>query len=387
MIYSDLILNERNWDNLLTAFRTGRLHHALLFHGPSGTGKSAHAIELAATLNCKDSTSSNPCGLCPSCKKVRSFQHGNVRLVLPFPRKTNLDKNSPSIKALTDADLTSLQEQMKTMGMKPYFKIALNNANTILINSIRDLKNELYLSPPDAGGRIVLILDAEYLCIPNATSANALLKILEEPPEKTYFILVTSRSDLMLETILSRCQKIYFPALPEDAIESFLVDEGESPLDAHLIARLSEGNMHLARNFQGMVPQLYENVKTILNAVFTKQPDLWIKFHKEVSRLKQSGRIEMDYFFRTGIFAFRDLLFLAETGNTENVVFVDNLQKYQSVLEKFPQSNWAECIQLMEDALSFIRANGYLPLVINAMLMDMGKVLKGDEVKRFSLQY
>ncbi|MFQ6610630.1 MAG: hypothetical protein ACE5D7_07515 [Fidelibacterota bacterium] len=298
MIYSDLILNERNWGNLRSAIKNHRLHHALLFHGPSGVGKSAHAVELAAILNCLQPTTEGACGLCSSCIKVRTFQHENVKLILPFPRKTGLDKNSPSIKALSDVDLASLNEQMLEMGKNPYFKIVLENANTILINSIRDLKNELYLSVPGGGSRIVLIMDAELLCLPDPASANALLKILEEPPEKTYFILISSRADLLLETILSRCQKVFFPALSEKDIESYLTEEGESRSNAHLIANVSEGNMHLAQSFKGSVPQLYENAKTILNAVFTKQPDRWKKFHKEVNRMKKNSRV----FFSNGDF-------------------------------------------------------------------------------------
>ena len=386
MIYSGLILNHRIWQNLLTAMRTRRLHHAMLFHGPAGTGKAAHAIELAAALNCTLLTDTGPCGKCIDCKKVRSFQHGNIKIVLPYPRKAGIDRNTPAIKALSDPDVASLCEQMETMGKDPYFKIELNNANTILINSIRDLKNELYLSGPDSGSRIVLILNAEYLCLPDHTSANALLKILEEPPDRTYFFLVTPRSDLLAETVISRCQRIYFPAIPEMEVESFLTSRGESAAHAHLIARLSEGNMHLTRNFQGMVHQLYENVKTTLNAVFTQNPDLWIKLHKEVNRLKLSSRVELDYFFRAGIFGFRDLLMLTETSDIENLVFADNYEKYRNVLEKFPYAKWTECIQIMDDALSYIRANGYLPLVINAMLMEMQPVLRGENINRFSLQ-
>ena len=80
MISPDLLINNKNWKRLSRSWNSGTLPHALLFHGPEGTGKEGHALELAALLNCSDISNDNPCGNCPSCKKTKSFQHGNVKI-------------------------------------------------------------------------------------------------------------------------------------------------------------------------------------------------------------------------------------------------------------------------------------------------------------------
>jgi DNA polymerase III subunit delta' len=385
MIYSQLKINNKNWKTLLQAHSSKHLHHALLFYGPAGSGKSGHAIELAAFINCEQRENSGPCGHCPSCKKIKSFQHSNIKLIIPYPRKGNLDKKSPSIKALTDANLDLLRNQMAKMGRNPYFKMELPNANTILINSIRELRHEIYMSTPDKGSRIIFIFSAEMLCVPNHASANALLKILEEPPDNTYFILVTSKPDLLLDTIISRCQKMYFPSLKAGDVETYLTSDGVNSADARLISRLSNGNIHLAENYKSRVIELYDDVKTILNAVFTRNPQMWSKLHLKIRNLKQSSRIGLGYFFGLGIYAFRDMLMLAQTSEKDRVIFVENMGKYEKILLRFPDADWAECISLMEDAQAFIRANGYPPLVINSMLMEMGEVIQGKEIKRFSI--
>ena len=204
MIYKNLIINNKIWNHLSSAWTFKKLPHALLFYGATGSGKEAHAIELSALVNCVNPTENGACGTCPSCKKIKTFQHGNVSLVIPYPRRKNIEKKDPSIKALSNKDITTLREKMEDMGENPYSKIELENANTILLNSIRDLRKEIYMSSSEGCWKVVLIFDAEKLCIPQPESANALLKILEEPPPNTIFILVTSNYNLMIDTIKSR---------------------------------------------------------------------------------------------------------------------------------------------------------------------------------------
>ena len=85
MIYSDLILNEEVFLGLKNAWQTNRLPHALIFHGQSGIGKEAHAIEFSALINCSSVVGNRACGNCSNCIRIKSFQHGNVKLVVPMP--------------------------------------------------------------------------------------------------------------------------------------------------------------------------------------------------------------------------------------------------------------------------------------------------------------
>ena len=127
-------------------------------------------------------------------------------------------KTDDPIENLDTKSLDELNSLYLAKSKNPYQTIELEKANTILLNSIRHLKKKLYLTNSSSNWNIVIITESEKLCIPSSQSANALLKILEEPPEKTLFILTTSNYNQILETIKSRCQPIYFPKIRKDEI-------------------------------------------------------------------------------------------------------------------------------------------------------------------------
>ncbi|MQY63405.1 MAG: hypothetical protein GH143_03750, partial [Calditrichaeota bacterium] len=191
MIYSDLILHSGQWGRLVEAFGQGRLAHAYLFYGPAGSGKEGHAIELAALVNCqvpgKDGAlrqaQDGACGRCPSCRKVQGLQHPNLQLVVPLPRRVPITKKDPPLKALKPADLEDLTDQLASKARDPYFPVRLKGAQSILINSVRELRRTTYLKPGERGWRTILIFEAEKLCTGEGAAANALLKLLEEPPD------------------------------------------------------------------------------------------------------------------------------------------------------------------------------------------------------------
>ena len=116
MIYDSLILYEKIWGNLLQSVTSNRLPHALLFHGNSGTGKEAHSIELAALINCLSPHDNGACGDCSSCHKIKSFQHGNIKLILPYPRGKISSPDDPAIKGLTEKNIEHLREMLVEKG-------------------------------------------------------------------------------------------------------------------------------------------------------------------------------------------------------------------------------------------------------------------------------
>ena len=134
---------------------------------------------------------------------------------------------------------------LKKKQIDPYYSIQVSNANTILINSIREIKREISFSTLNNDWKIYLIFQAEKLCSPNPASGHALLKLLEEPPLKTLFILVSSKPDTILDTIHSRCQKMYFPQISKRKLENQLIKNGIDQNEAVLIAQISGGNINI----------------------------------------------------------------------------------------------------------------------------------------------
>lgn len=385
MIYDSLIIHTEIWNNLLNVVSSGRLPHALLLHGHDGSGKEAHAIELSALINCNLRSENGACGNCPSCKKIKSFQHGNIKLIFPYPRGKISSSNDPSIRGLTEKNIEKLREMMLEKGKNPYASIEIENARTILINSIREVKKELYMSRIDDGWTVVLIFEAEKLCIPQATSANALLKVLEEPPEKTLFILVTSEVSAMMDTIRSRCQQIYFPPLSSASIKEVLIKNNVPENKTKVISNIASGNIRLALDLSENIDELFSYLKLMIKAFYSSSPTTWQEVINRTSILKRRSLNELSYFFRTSILYMRDLHLAKYDSSDDNLIFTNLDTHIRKIIIDYPNANWNECINILENTFENIQRNGYLPLMITTMLIEIKQQISGKKLKPFSI--
>lgn len=195
-----------------------RLPHSLLLSGPEGIGKRQFAFEVARALICPQTVDGEGCGTCHSCMRVGRF-------VIPASDK---------------------KEDFQTIFVSehPDVLMAVPFKRSILVDAIRDLENEANFRPYEAGARVFIIDDADKM---NDSAANALLKVLEEPPETSYLILITSRPAGLLRTIRSRCQTVRFAPVSTDEIEKYLVSNGYQG-DAALAAAFSDGSIGRALN-------------------------------------------------------------------------------------------------------------------------------------------
>lgn len=205
------------------------LPHAILLHGPAGTGKSAFAETLAKSLLCEDRLpGGHACHTCLSCGWFDQYAHLDYRRILPAALEA--EKSAADDGAEADA------EEEKTAG-----RSAREPSRRIGIDQIRQLSDVINLSTHRGGLRVICLWPAEAL---TTESANALLKMLEEPPPGTVFILVTSNINALLPTILSRCRKLAMP-MPDfaaalawlkaegvDDAETWLAEQGGAPVAA-----------------------------------------------------------------------------------------------------------------------------------------------------------
>jgi DNA polymerase-3 subunit delta' len=386
MISRDLLINTKNWSRIIRSWKNGKLPHALLFHGPSGSGKEGHALELAALINCTSPQKEGPCGGCPSCKKTKSFQHENVKLIIPLPRGKIISRHDPVTKAFSDTVLKKYLEMLKQKEEDPYYSIRLPGANTILINSIRDLKHDLSLSTVNNEWRAVLIFQAEKLCIPSPEAAHALLKILEEPPERTLFILVSSHPAAILDTIHSRCQNIYFNPISIEILQDWLQSAGTDPVSSLVIARISGGNMRLLRELNQNSSDLIEKLFILINACFNSDPTIWNHCIDTTVRLKTKDVRQMEQLFRCAVLFFRDLLYYSSSGVDDKIIFRNQMGKIDKLTKNYPQADWHACIQHIETTQNFISRNGYLPLQMICLFLDIQKSLQGEIYEFFKLE-
>lgn len=227
--------------NLLSSqIANDRIAQAYLFHGADGVGKFLTALYFGMGLNCLSTSEFRPCGVCHSCKKFLAFEHSDFIYIFP---SSNLQLTVDGEIKNTEG-LKSYEGFMENKRQTPWKEFTWNSSVEIRKESIMMLLKRLEMSVVEARYRIVIIDEAEKM---NKTTANAFLKKLEEPPMRTVIILITERISMLLPTIISRCQQVYFRPLAQSAIETVLRERFD--IDHHAArsaAKLSGGNMKSA---------------------------------------------------------------------------------------------------------------------------------------------
>ncbi len=203
--------------NLLkTFFDSGKIPHALLFSGNDGVGKFFTALQFAKLINSSDHPKNHH-----HIGQISKLTEPYIKYIIPLPRgKSETNDSSPTEK-LSDDQITELKNEISAKIENPYHRISIDKAFNIKISSIREIRKFLSLNFDEVKYRVIIIEEASKM---NSESQNALLKSLEEPPERVIFILVTSEPDALLPTIKSRCWEIKFEPLSLKDVESVLVD-------------------------------------------------------------------------------------------------------------------------------------------------------------------
>ena len=368
MIYNSLALNKKNWNNLVRLKSLNRLPNALIFFGSEGTGKEGHAIEFAAYLNCKNISNDFSCGSCDSCIKVKSFQHGNIKLVLPLPKEKSSSKKSSSFDTLSDKNIKLLRKLFKKKVKDPYFKVELPQANQILINSIYELKKELVLSSAEEGYNVVLIFESEKLCLGTGSSGNALLKILEETPDHTLFILVTNSIEQILDTIISRCIKLYFKKLNDDEMHKIL-GNNINPENFKIISKIADGNAQFAKKIL-LSDELIKNYKFIyLELILKKKISLITKLIDIIYESKKKSYANLKLVFKIG------LLIIKDCANYESPDILTK-NELDEVLTKYPKTDWNKIIYHFDQTYKKIIENGNISLLVSGLIINIDDELK-----------
>ncbi len=206
-MFKDVIGHTRIKESFTRAIKSAKLHHAYLFAGPMGVGKEALAIEVMKLINCRNRKAAESyCGFCSSCKELEVL-NSSENLLYIFP---DIIKKSDSDKIIREKYHLIKEDLVKKGKLKGYLKFSFKSGKFITINQIKLIKTFLQYNAYQGTHKFIIIDEAEKM---NKEAANSLLKILEEPPNKVHFFLITSKIDYLLPTIISRCQVFPFSKL------------------------------------------------------------------------------------------------------------------------------------------------------------------------------
>ena len=244
MRFADIIGQDDLKRHLAQSVDAGRVSHAQLFTGLSGSGALALAVAYVQYLCCRHRRDGDSCGECPDCKQIASLAHPDLHLVFPVNKQgkksgevMRSDEFLPLFRTLFDerGGYVSPQDWYDRLDLGKTLKgmIAAREADEI----IRKLSFKSF----EADYKTMLIWLPEAM---NEEAANKILKILEEPWERTLFILVSEQPDRLLPTIISRTQEVCVPRIAPDVLERVAAGKGDSdPLQARNMARLAGGDL------------------------------------------------------------------------------------------------------------------------------------------------
>jgi len=232
-------------DKLISSVMEERVSHAQVFAGPQGSGKLALAIAFAQYISCTDRQGEDSCGVCPSCSKYNRLIHPDLHFVFPVINKGSGEVTSDNYISewrafVNRSPYFSLNQWLEQIGVK-------NQQGLIYSTEAAEIIKKLSFKTYESDYKIMIIWLPEKM---HRVTANKLLKLIEEPPEKTLFLLVSEEPDMILPTIMSRCLFVRVPSISRDALAGHLASSFQlNRQKAGMVAHLSQGNYLRAVEF------------------------------------------------------------------------------------------------------------------------------------------
>ncbi|PZD79125.1 DNA polymerase III subunit delta' [Mesonia sp. K7] len=378
MLFSSILGLPHIKNHLTTSADNGRVPHAQLFVGKDGSGTLATAIAYAQYLLCKNTQGENTTGNEACNLKVNKFAHPDLHFVYPTANNKKITKNNCA------EDFTEEWRNFLASNIYPtlydwYNFLGIENKQGVI--NVRDAQNiskTLSLKSYEGGYKIMVIWHADKL---NNQAANKILKLIEEPPNQTVFLLVTESEDQILDTIKSRCQMIHFPPLSTKDISQELMNRGVDESSAKKIAHKSDGDFCKAYHYlsQDSDDSQFEQwfvfwVRSAFKAKGNKSSinDL-IAWSDEISK---TGRETQKQFLLYCLHFFRQSMLL--NYGAKDLVFMEpETEGFR--LENFApfvhQNNIMEITEELEKSIYHIVRNGNSKIILTDLSIKLTRLL------------
>lgn len=379
MKFSDIVGQNHLKNHLVNSVQKGRIPHAQLFIGPEGSGTLSMALAYAQYIICNNKGSENEGGSAACNLKFDHLQHPDLHFVYPVATNDSIKSNATSddflstwIDFLKETPYGSVNDWYEAIGIqKKQGNISVHEAASIL--------KKLILKPFEGGYKVMIIWMAEKM---NTEAANKLLKLLEEPTDKTVFILIAEDEKAILQTILSRCQILHFNALNEQEIVQGLIEkENCDEVDAYSIAKQAQGNYNKALKLRYNITNEYpfdEWFVTWVRAAFRANKNArvvsdLIKWSDEIAAI---GREKQKLFLNHCMELFRQALLL--NYSTAELVYmepkVENF-KLKNFAPFVNEHNILEIYQEIEDATYHIERNGNAKMIFTDLSIKLTRLI------------
>jgi len=379
MLFSDILGQEHIKKHLTTSVDNDRVAHAQLFVGKEGTGTLPMAIAFAQYLLCKNNNAENNTGIEACNVKFNSISHPDLHFA--FPVVTSDKVKSKPISNFYLEEWRKLLKEQPYANLFDWYKLlgVDNKQGLISVEEANNIVKALTLKSYEGGYKVMLIWMAEKM---NDACANKLLKLIEEPPSKTIFILITEDEQQIINTIKSRCQILYFPPLAEAVIKDGLVKKYHlETAVAAKIAQQANGNFNKACDlvYKDSEDIQFETwfifwVRSAFKAKGNKAAVLdLIKWSEDIAK---TGRETQKQFLNFCIQFFRQALLLNYNADAL-VYFEPKTENFK--LENFAPfingSNILEISDELQDAIYHIERNGNSKIILTDLSIKLTRLL------------
>lgn len=369
-MWKNIIGQEAAIDKLRSMFKSNKLSHAYIFHGHTGIGKDAAAIELAKLVNCLNPINRDEaCDKCESCKKISQFKSEYFNFVCALPAGRSDQSDYDTIENLSPADFDIYMEQIQLKADDPYYHINIAGANNIRINSIRDIISKIYLSTSRNFKKVFIISEAEKM---KQEASNALLKILEEPPKNSLLILTTSKINSLPPTVVGRCQAIhYLPLSKDDIIKKVTGNSGKenskvpgyTNIEIELAARLSGGSYTRTVEYLEMgIKEIREQAVAFLISTLKNDHTELVSIIRSIISKNNKDKTKYFLFFLNSWFS--DIIKVRYSGNLNDIANIDMHERLIKFDKNYSESDIYSIVLSLEAAEKLIGQNVQLQLIL-----------------------
>ena len=364
--------------DLAAAVDRGALPGSLLVHGPPGVGRQTLARWLARLLVCEEPDRDGPCGTCRSCRLALDLQHPDIHWFFPLPRPKGTSSPEKLADALEQARFEVLDERRGT----PLYQPPADELAGLYLAQVRTIRR-LGSTRPAMGPRQVFIVGNAELLVPQEASeeaANAFLKILEEPPQATTFILTAAEPEALLPTLRSRLLPVRLQPFREAEILAFIEERTDADeRTARLVARLGRGSIGRALSFlpgddgASHTEEMRLAARGWMEAVLDESP---VRRYTAAHGQRPAGA--------RGAFAdtldflnlwLRDLAAVAAGAEAE-VVDIDGVKGLRALSRKVRPDRIPDAIARVEEAREGGRINANPQLTLAALLNELSATIR-----------
>ncbi len=370
MLFSDIKGQKEIKQHLIHSVKNGHVAHAQMFYGQEGSPNYAMALAYATYLNCENPGDEDSCGTCSSCEKMRRLVHPDLYMVYPSTTVPASKEYEPIrnevIKSFREFATTSkgyLDFQQWTE------KLEVGNKQCLIhVREGRSIIKNLSLKAFEGQYKVVLVWLSEMM---NIECANAILKVLEEPPNKTIFLLVTNDVEKNITTIISRTQIVKVPRHNDEEIKAFLSEQyslEEAQLDK--LVALSDGSIlksrELINNSQNEEQEFF---KTWMRAAFTRDYNALYQHTERFQKLKKQDQKNV---FIYGLYILRNLILFHYSAN--DLMKVPDSEK--QFVEGFSKVISAESVEkfttVFNDAIYHLERNAHPKIMFMDISLQVG---------------